>query len=677
MIHPEPNQLAAPVARAGLGLAAWLLAPLPTAGAQPPQRSMPSPQAFLSLQDDSLFSLTRSQEDIHGWEQAITELARGEHRSAVERLHKLLGTEIGGVVAIAPDRFAGLRHAVVMTLANLSPAAAEAYETLVQREAGSLLDLELHELSDEQLRTVAERFPAADIGRRARLRLGDLALEQGDGVVAAGHFRTALAAAPIGGSLERSIYERLSCAEALVQPDAVLARAQARGGELPATTADLMAVLPAATLDSPDWRAFGGGGAGSRPMVDPVGHPIHFYGDQVVAEGFDYGGGGSYAMQAIGGIDGVFVSNGLRLIAFDPLRNDELLWESPSPLRDEGDRVRDFSNSINQNMVLAAAANSEIVVAALQVPDDSSTVRYQNAFTIIHRMPERRLFAFQRSTGKLLWAHFDRIDGPAARRFDGHSSCGPPLIIGDTLYVPTHDRSGAIAFYVSAYDLHSGEPKWRRLICSSQQEVNMFGNARMEFAAGPLCVSGGLLLGCSNLGVCYCIEATTGRLRWITAYEVIRMPPTALHSQDYRPVYFQNSAPVVTDGVLCTTPLDSACALGIDCESGALLWRMPHEAKANGNNDVRWLFGAIDNEFLLAGAGVVAVAARPAHTRWGPPPGWSAASDCTPTSASSRRGQPSAAGGSTSRPSAASACSTATATWPRIRARCGSSTAAT
>ena len=94
----------------------------------------------------------------------------------------------------------------------------------------------------------------------------------------------------------------------------------------------------------------------------------------------------------------------------------------------------------------------------------------------------------------------------------------------------------------------------------------MFGNARSEFAASPLSAHDGVLYGAANLGVCYAIEMATGRMRWISAYEVVRMPQTQLHNQMDRPVYFANSAPAVRAGVLCCTPLDSQYALGIDTE---------------------------------------------------------------------------------------------------------------
>lgn len=571
------------------------------------RRAVPTPQEFVTTQDDSLFSLTRSQEDVHQWERAREDLAKGEFATAVERLHRNLQEEVGGSAAIGPMRFVGLRHALVLELANLPPAGVAAYEELVRREAGALHDQDPARLSPAQLAMLAEKFPAAEVGRRARLRLGDLALERGAAHEAASHFDLALESAPIGSDLEQRVLERRRCADALLRAPAL------RGIEIAdEATRTALEAMPA-VQDRTDWPAFGGGGDGSRPMTAPLGAPRTYFADEVRAPGFDDRLGGSYAMHATGGIDGLYVSTGLEVLAVDPLRRD-LLWATAAPLRDDGELRTGrggYDESINPNMVLAAAVSADVVVAALQVPDETSAVSYQGAFRIMNRMPDRRLFAFHRTTGKLLWRHFDGIGGPLTQRFRGHSASGPPLIVGDTVYAPVHDRSGAIAFYVGAYDLRTGQPRWRRLVCSSQQEVNMFGNARQEFAASPLCASQGLLLGASNLGVCYAVESASGRMRWVTSYEVVRMPAAQLQGQEPRPVFLQNSPPAVTDGVLCVTPLDSEYVLGLDVETGEPLWRVPFQAKANGNNDVRWLCGVLGDEFVLAGAGVVAVRARP------------------------------------------------------------------
>lgn len=592
-----------------------------------PRRTIPKPIDFATSQNDNLFSLVRSQDDIHALETAIEELAGGKNDAAVRRLHELLRVDPHGVVPVAPGRFLGIRTAVVTVLANMSPGGKAAYAQLAMREAGTLLGKPIHALSPRQLEATAVRFPSTEKGLAARTLLGDRALERGDGLLAARHYRAALDASGIGSADEKRILARLTSASVLADPKTALAAKAAE--RLSSDGDDTLSILtPPANLFS----AIGGGRSGATPMDDPVGHPRAFWREEILADGFELREKGQLAMFPVGDLDGIFVNTGRELIALDPLRK-EITWVSVSPLRDQAvnqpqivrrgrrnrggriGRMRNPDDAINQDMVLSAAVDHELAVCALQVPDNGKTVTFQASFEVISKIPRRRMFAFSRQTGNLLWSHFDELDGPRTRRYRGHDACGPPIIAGDTLYAPIQDRTGAIAFSIAAYDLHTGVPKWRRLICSSQQDVNMFGNARMEFASSPLALDGGVLYGATNLGVSFAVDALSGRLRWITSYDVVHMPQARLHGQADRQVFFANNAPVVNDGVVCMTPLDSQFALGFDVDNGTILWRLPFDAQIGGiENRVQWLCGAIDDEFILSGSGVVAAKARPEGT---------------------------------------------------------------
>lgn len=623
--------LTAPMLMAPMLMTASLLAPLlavslSTGVAQAqhkPQRTVPKPIDFATSQNDNLFSLVRSQDDIHAIELAQEELAEGKNEAAVRRLHELLRIDPGGVIPVAPGRFLGIRSVIVTVMANMSPAAKAEYEQLALREARTLLNRPIREFSPRQLEAAATRFPTTKKGLAARTILGDRALERGDGLLAAKHFRKALDATTIGSDAENRIVARLASAAVLADPKAALAQKSAK--RLTAAGDDVLPILPLPTLIQ---SAIGGGRSGATPMDEPTGHPRAFWREDVYADGFDREKG-QLAMFPVGDLDGIYVNTGRELIAYDPLRK-QIQWVSQSPLRDLAEerpreiiqrrsrrgrnRRRSFdpSDAINQDMVLAAAVNHDVVVGALQVPDSGKTVTFQASFEVITKIPRRRMYGYSRQTGKLLWAHFDELDGRRTNRYRGHDACGPPLIAGDTLYAPIQDRTGAIAFSIAAYDLRTGVPKWRRLVCSSQQDVNMFGNARMEYASSPLSLHGGVIYGATNLGVAFAVDALSGRLRWITSYDVVNMPESRLHGQADRQVFFANNPPVVNDGVVCMTPLDSQFALGLDIDSGTINWRLPYDAQIGGiENRVQWLCGAIDDEFIFSGQGVVAVKARP------------------------------------------------------------------
>ncbi len=563
----------------------------------------PTP-APAQAEGSGLYSLPRTQDDLAELLRARQEIEEGTFDAAVQRLHELLQYERSGVVPtpVGIERFYGIRHAVIRELRELPSDGKAAYERLVARQAQHLLARPFVNLRREELVKLARSYPVSKIGIRARLRLGDLALERGDGFDALRHYRAALDVDPAMASLDR----RRAAARSL-------SAMRGSGDEITSEVGTLRA-----DAQPGRWPAYGGGGDGARTMPTPIGRCAQLASHSINAPGFaDHPSRPTtYPMHAVGDLGGVFVNDGTRIWALDALgRGDGVRWRADGPMVDVSlMEFDDVAAAINPDMILTAAVDDDIVVCSLMVPNDlvgaSQTQSFKGSINIIRKISSRRLFAYDRATGKLVWSHWDRRGGSTSRRFNGHDACGPPLIEGDTLYVPTHDQTGAIAYYLSAYDLHTGAPKWRSLICSSGQEVNMFGNARHEFAAAPLALHEGVVYGTTNLGVCFAANAEDGSIRWVTGYEPIPLPRTRLRDQQPRRVFFANNPPVIADGVLAVTPLDSAFALGIDIESGRTMWRM-HHAGAHPSVSVRWLLGAIDNEFVFSGLGVIAAKARP------------------------------------------------------------------
>ncbi len=568
--------------------------------------SAPAPaQEFDTGPTDGLYSLSRSQDAIAELLDAREDLAGGDPAAAVERLQRLLDESGRGVVPTPGEvnRWNGLRLAVIRILRELPPAARDAYESLARRQAGSSYRAPLEELAQHQLRHLAEAFPVSRRGLDARLRLGDLALVDGDAITAQEHFRAARDAMPDGHPAAASLRERSRIADALARHAA--GGALAPSGE-PGALAELEAVLP--VRGTPPWAAYGGGYDGSRTMTPLSGDAPTNYEIPILASGFDYN---DFSMHAVGDVDGVFINDGQVVWAMDPV-GQRVAWRFEGPVLGT-EHARDAEDAINPDLILACAVDERYCIAALQVPQDvigaGQTQRYRATISIIEKIPSRRLYCFDRETGKVLWTHFDYDGGPLAERYAGHDACGAPLIHGDTVLCATHDQTGAIAYYISAYDLRTGTERWRRLVCSSQQEVNMFGNARQEFAAGPIAVHGGVVFGTTNLGICYSVDLADGDLRWITEYPTIPLPRTELRDQQRRPVYFANNPIVITEGVLATTPLDSDHVVALDVETGARLWQMRFDEA--DRVIVRWLLGAIDGRFILSGLGLLSIDARP------------------------------------------------------------------
>ncbi|HLU38033.1 MAG TPA: hypothetical protein VK081_01535, partial [Planctomycetota bacterium] len=210
------------------------------------------------FQSNGLFSLPRSQDDIFEWRTARDEIRQGRFTEAVERLHALLSSRRHGVVPVQEgvDRWLGQRMAVIETLRELPPEGAAAYDRLTAREAGSLVRSAFESNDVGELTALAHGFPTSDAGRRARIRLGALALERGDVDQAVRHWLAARDATSAQyPEYERTVH-RLQLARALLEGD----RARGALGEVDADA------VQAARASLPQLDA-------SRAWIDHYGWP--------------------------------------------------------------------------------------------------------------------------------------------------------------------------------------------------------------------------------------------------------------------------------------------------------------------------------------------------------------------------------------------------------------------
>jgi outer membrane protein assembly factor BamB len=541
--------------------------------------------------DEPLYSIPRSQDDIHEVRLADREIREQEFTSAVERLHLLLRRGRKGLLEIVPGRYVGMRSAIIGRLRDMPEGGLAAYEKLTSREAGDLVRTAFVGRNFEGLRVLAGRFPTSIPGRKARLRLGDLWLEAGRGGKATLEYSRLLEAMATRDPARGLVRARLTAAQTLVNRKA---------GD-----AEILALADSADSGM-GWISYGGGrdGTSSMRLPNALGRDVVKF--QLASPGY-----GSYyplTVHAAGGLGGLYFNTGHKVIAHDPI-GGRRRWESEGPMVGSNDRDA-YYETLSKEMLLSCAVSPNVIVAALQVPNATKR-RSFHQLELLYKLPSRRLFAFDRHTGKRLWAHWDYQTGPRSKIFVAHNAPSPPIIEGDTVYAPTNDPTGAIAYYLAAYELRTGKPRWRTLICSSQGEVNMFGNAKIEYAATPVALYEGVLYGTTNLGLCYAADAATGRVRWCSSYPIIPLPRTRLRGQPVRQVFFANNPIIVSHGVMLCTPLDSEHVLGLDIKTGKILWKLHWRNQANHQNNLKWMIGVQRDEVILTGNGVVGVKIRP------------------------------------------------------------------
>jgi outer membrane protein assembly factor BamB len=618
-----------PVARLSLPVPSALLAlacaasPL-WAQAESPARGEDSGQEVPRASVESFgnhrgtFSLVRDQKRAHGWSQAKRYLQQDRGAAAVESLLEVLETSPSTVLDKDGDRYVGLRVVARETLAALPAETRAVYQRRIGLEAQPELERALRGADVGSLLALTERFPHSEQSYAAALAAGDLLLERGQLVRALEVF-SALPRRDNDSTLwTRLLYLRrlldLPIAEHRLPQQ--LEELEWKGERIPRSVwLQRTRELREEPVRAP-WPSFGGGLSNARFAPEP-GHPWTAGWQQRLSRLQSVEASRSDIFPVSDG-RAVFVNTGNALYGLEGYSSRGWVFEGPLHFDDD---PYSFLDTVNRHATHSAAIGDELVIAPLQVPvatDAASGNKSFNGIPIMRRLPVRRLYALEKETGRLRWSHW----GANGRMPEGLENAaidvsGPPLIVGDTVFVATHKQLGTIALHLSAFDLHTGELRWSTLVCSSQIEVNMFGNAQIEHIASPLAYDNGVLYGCTNLGVIYALDARDGAVRWLRAYDIIPIPRARMMPRQRR-VYWGNNPPIVSDGVVVFTPLDSEEAIAVEQEDAELLWRMNYSIGGSRHSrgfghsgpQLRWMLGVSQGRVYFSGQCIAAAPLR-------------------------------------------------------------------
>lgn len=309
----------------------------------------------------------------------------------------------------------------------------------------------------------------------------------------------------------------------------------------------------------------------------------------------------------------VYVANGFSLRALD-LYSGEILWTSDSPMEKELARARvSERNGLlepqSPHLVFSAAVGPRVVVTNLQVPHHVKKDSWRN-FDIWQTLPERRLFAFDRQTGKLVWSHWR----PLAGALEQETVTAPPVLGAGLVFAEAHRIEGKVSSYAVAFDAQTGERVWKTYLLTGQEDLNMFGRLFMEHPASPPTLDGGVLYLCTNLGLVAAVDAATGRILWMAEYEVIPIRSNTHPSALPRIFYWANNHARVSDGVLVVTPLDSKYLYAFEASTGKRLWDLRYDEI--GDEPLRYLLDARDGMALVSGTQIYAFDLRTGALRW-------------------------------------------------------------
>ncbi|MGH7243246.1 MAG: PQQ-binding-like beta-propeller repeat protein [Phycisphaerales bacterium] len=200
--------------------------------------------------------------------------------------------------------------------------------------------------------------------------------------------------------------------------------------------------------------------------------------------------------------DMVIVNNGAEVTGFDRFTLSTVWSIRPTPYG-RTDVRRDSSR---QGPPLSRLEESSWVVVNGLVG-----VASLGYVTETGREGDRRLFAFDIRTGKVLWA----VD-PATldRRLEGCSVRGEPVVSEGVLVVPMRRNSsvrrvsGAV---LAGLDLWTGELLWVRPLCS----VGVMPFNRSPRAAERSAAADGVVYRADGLGIVAAVESASGRVVWV------------------------------------------------------------------------------------------------------------------------------------------------------------------
>lgn len=515
------------------------------------------------------------------------------------------------------DIYRGVRSEVMDLIVELPEDGLTTYREMMEPRAARLLEEALRRGSERLLRDVAVRYYLTDSGQKAFMGLVDLLLEAGRVEEARIHARRllrhstdwpsgrpVLATARLGVSLFAvGRREALQQLQERVGSDGL-------GGELlvaGSTTGlgtflgKLVDALPAETgeeiadltqLDafrSEIWEA-------GIESADRESAPTFFsWGVSLSRPWFDYNPVVPLIHNGV-----LYYCDGLRLSARS-LFTGERLWPDVKSHR------RSHVGRRNHNLFFKVALDGDLLLAYLEDEPYSERMQAWVGFNPIEAVPSRKLVAVDAQTGRVRWSHVDFVgEDPGETAFiKGLSVNAPPVAAGERLYVAGTLYHGVFRHWICALQRDTGHVIWRTFVAEGQLELNMFGNPIKEAVVGHLVEHQGVLYYCTNMGVISAVDAATGSIQWISAYEQEPIPATRTQANRERYPGWMPAQPAVWKDKVFVAPTDSYELYAADMRTGDLT-PVP-AARRNRRTRNSFFLGIHENLLLVAGLQVTAI----------------------------------------------------------------------
>lgn len=570
------------------------------------------------------FAIQSSSEVQFRFYRAEQAMKDGEWRLALEPLQEIINMFPNHLYPVADHRWVGAAEYARYLLSTFPPEGLDAYAEWASLRTEVRLREAIASPDGAILEELGARWPLTPEGGRALRLRGDRLLEAGDPDLASRFYRRRLGfEAP---PAEDAAVIAFRAAAALVfssRPDdarALLApwtdeRVHFGGREL-SIGEGLQQLLLLALERGSQWSDFGGGGhrrgvLPNRPvdlsLKESWTQSAPVFSFTVDRNPYFVGGmERDRPFHAVASGGAFFTTDGLSIRSFSFL-SPEPRWVHTGPLVDPAPGIQPFDDYRAQRghpMVLARSqphapvvGRGTVIATLIDARPEFDPNRYDRQ-DINPQIPKRSLTAVDEITGEVLWTQRRPEKGEIA--FENRLSVtNAPIIVGDRVIAAGHILEGAISVYVVCFSLATGDLMWRTPILVGQQELTMFNKAFKEFSLQMPAEHDGSVYVCSNLGMIAAVDLLSGDVRWATEYDAIPIESSSHYRyNNERDAPWQNDPPVVSDGVVVVTPLDSIWCYGIDAATGKIRWRQQAQ---NRSHRYRSLLGVDDGVVVLAG----------------------------------------------------------------------------
>ncbi|MEW6742555.1 MAG: PQQ-binding-like beta-propeller repeat protein [Planctomycetota bacterium] len=567
----------------------------------------------------------------------------GAYGEAVRHLQRVLDEFPNHLYPVSRAQYLGAGELARYLLSRMPAAGRAAYQDFVVRRAAPLLEAARRAPEVARLEEVATQFEFAAEGRDALVSLAELSFERGEFERAEAFILRLLPTLDAADPLRAMLVGRLALSHrlqgqslrrlgSLVEEGTrlLLAGAECDVGELLREPSD---GAGASDFVERNWPIFGGGNdrnriarapallpdlgveAYSLPIFDALPDGIDPF-EKAQAEGRRER---IPPYQPIRLGDTLLLNNSISVWAAN-LYSGEKIWTYPGPFLGTGmgryTTLRQYTEiqpcPFSNNYLASLTAAGGIVLANVLRPEPWERPHRLDSHWINAPLPMRSLVALRSSDGKELWRH-DRVGG--SELMERLSIPSPPVVVGDLVVAFGYYREGGINAFLVMLDLETGMLRRETPLCISQSELTMFGRPFREFTAAPVS-AGDAIYTNTNLGLLACIDITTGWVRWMSEYPIIRIrPATHFPRPNPRPVYWANN-PVIVDGdAVYIAPHDSDYLLCYDRFTGTKRWMVSAVRTLPG--ELRYLLGVNDGRVLVTGnRNVVAFDARDGRLLW-------------------------------------------------------------